>query len=80
MQLHHHRSEHWIVVEGIARVTIESNVKILKEGQSIYVPVGSIHRLQNNAKIPLIVIIMSERGKRCVIEMVKIKYNQAQAY
>ena len=56
LQSHKYRSEHWIVVEGIARVTIESNVKILKEGQSIYVPVGSIHRLQNNAKIPLIVI------------------------
>jgi mannose-1-phosphate guanylyltransferase / mannose-6-phosphate isomerase len=53
LQRHHHRSEHWIVVRGTARVTIDGDVKLLTENQSIYVPLGSLHRLENPGLIPL---------------------------
>ncbi len=53
MQRHHHRAEHWIVVKGTARVTIEGEAKLLTENQSIYVPLGAVHRLENPGLIPL---------------------------
>ena len=56
LQSHNHRSEHWIVVEGLAKVTIEDKIKILNEGQSAYVPLGAVHRLENPGKIPLSLI------------------------
>lgn len=53
LQRHRHRSEHWIVVRGTAEVTIEKDVKPVHENESIYVPIGSVHRLANKGKIPL---------------------------
>jgi mannose-1-phosphate guanylyltransferase / mannose-6-phosphate isomerase len=53
LQLHHHRAEHWVVVRGTARVTIGDEVKILHENESIYVPIGARHRLENPGKIDL---------------------------
>ena len=53
LQLHHHRSEHWIVVRGTARVTIGDEVKFLHENELIYVPSGARHRLENPGKIDL---------------------------
>jgi mannose-1-phosphate guanylyltransferase/mannose-6-phosphate isomerase len=53
LQLHHHRAEHWIVVRGTARVTIGDEVKFLHENESIYVPSGARHRLENPGKIDL---------------------------
>lgn len=53
LQKHHHRAEHWIVVQGTARVTCEDNVFILNEDQSTYIPIGHKHRLENPGKIPL---------------------------
>jgi mannose-1-phosphate guanylyltransferase/mannose-6-phosphate isomerase len=53
LQMHNHRSEHWIVVAGTARVTIGEEVRILQENESAYVPVGVVHRLENPGKIPL---------------------------
>ena len=47
LQSHRHRSEHWIVVEGTAKVTLEDESKLVSEGQSIYVPLGVRHRLEN---------------------------------
>jgi mannose-1-phosphate guanylyltransferase / mannose-6-phosphate isomerase len=47
LQSHQHRSEHWVVVEGVARVTVNKEVKILSEGQSVYIPLGAKHRLEN---------------------------------
>ena len=47
MQSHDHRSEHWVVVRGIAKVTLDDNVQMLKEGESIYIPMQSKHRLEN---------------------------------
>jgi mannose-1-phosphate guanylyltransferase/mannose-6-phosphate isomerase len=53
LQKHHHRSEHWIVVRGAANVTINDLQKIVHENESIYIPIGATHRLENPGKIPL---------------------------
>lgn len=53
LQYHHHRAEHWIVVRGTARVTIGDDVKTLHENQSIYIPMGTSHRLENPGMIDL---------------------------
>ena len=56
LQSHHHRSEHWVVVQGTAKVTVNENVKIISEGESVYVPLGAVHRMENPGKIPMILI------------------------
>ena len=56
LQSHHHRSEHWIVVAGTAKVTIDDEVKLVTENQSVYIPLGAIHRLENPGKLPLTLI------------------------
>ena len=53
LQLHHHRAEHWVVVRGAARVTIDDKVLMLHENESVYVPSGARHRLENPGKIDL---------------------------
>ena len=53
LQMHHHRAEHWVVVRGTARVTIGDNVTFLHENESLYVPSGARHRLENPGKIDL---------------------------
>ena len=53
VQMHHHRAEHWIVVSGTARVTLDGQDHLLTENQSIYLPVGAVHALENPGKIPL---------------------------
>jgi mannose-1-phosphate guanylyltransferase/mannose-6-phosphate isomerase len=53
LQMHHHRAEHWVVVRGTARVTIGDKVQVLHENESIYVPSGARHRLENPGKIDL---------------------------
>ena len=56
LQMHHHRSEHWVVVSGTAKVEIDSSIKIIEENQSAYIPLGAKHRLSNPGKINLILI------------------------
>tara|TARA_B100000945_G_scaffold295241_1_gene272562 strand:+ start:286 stop:1722 length:1437 start_codon:yes stop_codon:yes gene_type:complete len=56
LQMHHHRSEHWIIVRGTAEVEVDDKTKILTENESIYIPLGSKHRLTNPGKIPLALI------------------------
>ncbi len=56
LQSHKYRSEHWIVVQGTAKVTIEDEIKHIKEGQSIYVPLGAIHRMENPGQEPMTLI------------------------
>ncbi|MFS2007357.1 mannose-1-phosphate guanylyltransferase/mannose-6-phosphate isomerase [Duganella sp. CT11-25] len=53
LQMHHHRAEHWVVVSGTARVTCGENVTLLTENESIYIPIGMNHRLENPGKLPL---------------------------
>ncbi len=56
LQSHHHRSEHWIVVAGTALVTIDDEVKLVTENQSVYIPLGAVHRMENPGKLPLTLI------------------------
>ncbi len=56
LQSHNHRSEHWIVVEGTAKVTIDEDVKLVTEGQSVYIPLGAVHRMENLGKLPTVLI------------------------
>ncbi|HEU0216513.1 MAG TPA: mannose-1-phosphate guanylyltransferase/mannose-6-phosphate isomerase [Stellaceae bacterium] len=53
LQMHHHRAEHWVVVQGTARVRRGDEEIILTEDQSTYIPLGTAHRLENPGKIPL---------------------------
>ncbi len=53
LQSHFHRAEHWVVVEGTATVTIGSTEQLVTENQSVYIPLGEVHRLANNGKVPL---------------------------
>jgi mannose-1-phosphate guanylyltransferase/mannose-6-phosphate isomerase len=53
LQKHHHRAEHWVVVRGTAEVTIGSEVRAVHENESIYIPIGAVHRLANQGRIPL---------------------------
>jgi len=53
VHLHRHRAEHWIVVSGTARVTLDGQDRLLTENESIYLPVGAVHALENPGKIPL---------------------------
>jgi mannose-1-phosphate guanylyltransferase/mannose-6-phosphate isomerase len=56
LQSHFHRSEHWIVVEGTARVTLEGEVQLVSENESIYIPLGKKHRLENPGQFPMVLI------------------------
>ena len=56
LQSHHHRSEHWIVVEGTARVTVDADVRLISENQSVYIPLGAVHRMENPGKVPMVLI------------------------
>lgn len=53
LRMHHHRAEHWIIVAGTAKVTICDEVQLFSENQSVYIPQGTIHCLENPGKVPL---------------------------
>jgi mannose-1-phosphate guanylyltransferase/mannose-6-phosphate isomerase len=56
LQSHFHRSEHWIVVEGTARVTVDDDVRLVAENESVYIPLGAVHRMENPGKVPMVLI------------------------
>ncbi len=56
LQSHVHRSEHWIVVQGTARVTVDDEVRLMSENQSIYIPLGAVHRMENPGRMPMVLI------------------------
>lgn len=56
LQMHHHRAEHWIVVEGTAKITCNDKVFLLSENESTYIPIGAKHRIENPGKVPLHII------------------------
>ena len=56
LQSHHHRSEHWIVVEGTAKVTVDEDVRLVTENESVYIPLGAVHRMENPGKVPMVLI------------------------
>lgn len=56
LQMHYHRSEHWVVVKGAARVTIGDKEVVIHENESVYVPKSTLHRLENPGRVPLEII------------------------
>ncbi len=62
LQMHHHRSEHWIVVKGTARIYRDGESFLLTENQSTYIPLGTRHRLENPGKLPLEIIEVQSGG------------------
>ena len=56
LQSHVHRSEHWVVVEGTAKVTIGDVVKLVSDNESVYIPLGEKHRMENPGKVPMVLI------------------------
>jgi mannose-1-phosphate guanylyltransferase/mannose-6-phosphate isomerase len=56
LQSHKFRAEHWIVVEGTARVTVGDSVKIVKSNESVYIPLGEKHRLENPSDAPMVLV------------------------
>ncbi|MGD1934337.1 MAG: mannose-1-phosphate guanylyltransferase/mannose-6-phosphate isomerase [Candidatus Phaeomarinobacter sp.] len=56
LQMHHHRAEHWVVVGGTAKVTLGDDIHLLSENESVYIPIGAKHRLENPGKMPLSII------------------------
>jgi mannose-1-phosphate guanylyltransferase/mannose-6-phosphate isomerase len=56
LQMHHHRSEHWVVVSGTAEVTCDERTFLLGEGESTFIPLGSKHRLKNPGRLPLEIV------------------------
>lgn len=56
LQSHFHRSVHWIVVEGTARVTIDEELKLVTENERGCLPLGSVHRMANPGKVPMVLI------------------------
>jgi mannose-6-phosphate isomerase-like protein (cupin superfamily) len=56
LQQHFHRAEHWVVVSGTALVTFDGTTKLIRENESVYLPLGCVHRLENPGRIPLALI------------------------
>ena len=79
MQMHHHRSEHWIVVKGTAKVVIGDEEKLVRENESVYIFATQWHRLENPGKVPLEIIevqIGSYLGEDDIIRSEDV-YNRA---
>ncbi len=56
LQMHHHRAEHWIVVQGTAKITCDEKTFLLSENESTYIPIGSTHRIENPGKVHLHIV------------------------
>jgi mannose-1-phosphate guanylyltransferase/mannose-6-phosphate isomerase len=56
LQMHHHRAEHWVVVQGTARITCNDKTFLLSENESTYIPIGATHRIENPGKVPLHIV------------------------
>ncbi|MBZ8118810.1 mannose-1-phosphate guanylyltransferase/mannose-6-phosphate isomerase [Roseovarius sp. LXJ103] len=56
LQSHHHRSEHWIVVQGTAKVTVDADVNLVGENESVFIPLGAVHRMENPGKLDMVLI------------------------
>lgn len=78
LQKHYHRAEHWIVVEGTAKVNIDDKEFLLTENQSAYIPVGAVHRLANPGKIKLVIVEVQSGAYLGEDDIVRLsdKYNR----
>lgn len=73
LQLHYHRSEHWVVVSGTAKITIEGVSQLLTENQSIYIPLGQKHSLENIGKIDLELIEIQSGKYLCDDDIIRLE-------
>jgi len=73
VQMHHHRSEHWVVVSGTAKVTNGDKTFLITENESTYIPIGEIHALENPGKIPLELIEVQSGSYLSEDDIVRIK-------
>jgi mannose-1-phosphate guanylyltransferase / mannose-6-phosphate isomerase len=82
LQKHFHRSEHWVVVRGVAEVTVGDDVRLVHENESVYVPIGAIHRLANPGKILLELIevqVGSYLGEDDILRLDDVYHRHAEA-
>lgn len=56
LQSHLHRSEHWVVVEGTAEITVGVRARLVQEGDAVHIPLGQAHRLENPGRLPVLII------------------------
>jgi len=81
LQKHHHRAEHWVVVNGTAIVTRDNESLLVRENESVYLPLGCVHRLENPGKIPLALIEVQSGaylGEDDIVRMEDV-YNRSSA-
>lgn len=71
LQSHVHRAEHWIVVEGTAKVTINDDVQLVGENQSVYIPLGAVHRMENPGKVPMVLIEVQTGSYLCEDDIIR---------
>lgn len=78
LQKHRHRAEHWVVVQGRAEITIDGKVDTLEANQSVYVPLGAVHRLANRGTEPVVLIEVQTGGYLAEDDIVRIEdvYNR----
>ena len=82
LQKHFHRSEHWVVVRGVAEVTVGNEIRLVHENESVYVPIGAVHRLANPGKIPLELIevqVGSYLGEDDILRLEDVYHRHAEA-
>jgi mannose-1-phosphate guanylyltransferase/mannose-6-phosphate isomerase len=79
LQSHYHRAEHWVVVNGTARVTRDDDTLILRENESVYLPLGCIHRLENPGRIPLTLIEVQSGAYLGEDDIVRVQDNYGRA-
>lgn len=81
LQKHHHRAEHWVVVNGTAIVTRDDETLLVRENESVYLPLGCVHRLENPGKIPLALIEVQSGAYLAEDDIVRIDdvYNRTSA-
>ena len=75
LQLHFHRAEHWVVVDGTAKIEVDGKTSILSANESIYVPLKSKHRLSNPGKLPLVLIEVQSGNYLGEDDIVRFKDN-----
>lgn len=75
VQMHHHRAEHWIVVSGTAKVTLGDSTQLVTENQSVYIPLGEVHALENPGKIPLELIEVQSGSYLGEDDIIRLKDN-----
>ncbi len=79
LQSHHHRSEHWIVVQGTAQVNVNQDIRLLSENQSVYIPLGAVHRLENPGKVPMVLIEVQTGSYLCEDDIMRYEDVYARA-